>query len=129
EGFQEGGLFSPLQLAQVTSQMLGAQNTVLADQQFVTNALDQIKLQLGVPVNLPLILDDAPARPVTRQMDRYYEVLAESEAAYKLIDPQEKLPPEKVRPFLRQLFTNDPLVRNTEFQKKVLPSWDVWAKV
>ena len=32
--------------------MLQARNTVLVDQQFVTNALDQFKLQLGIPVNM-----------------------------------------------------------------------------
>jgi len=62
-------------------------------------------------------------------MDRYYEILAEAEAANKLVEKQDTLPPEKLRGFLRQLFTTDTLVRNTEFQKKVLPSWDAWAKL
>ena len=50
--------------------MLSAQNTVLADKQFVANGLDQFKLVLGLPSNLPLILDDTPARPITRGNSR-----------------------------------------------------------
>src|SRR5207302_5717962 len=118
EGFQEGGQVSPLQVMQVNSTLLNARNGVLKDIQDKTNALDQFKLQLGVPANLPLILDDTPARPVTRQMDRYYEVVTQMEAAAKRIDAQEVAPPEKLRAFLRQLYTNDPLVRGTPFQKK-----------
>lgn len=128
EGYQEGGMFSPLQVDQVRSTLLQAENTVLTDQQFVTNALDQFKLVLGLPANLPLILDDTPARPVTRQLDKYYEVIVDSDAALKLVEDQEKLAPEKVRPFLLQVFTKDRLGRGTEFQKKVAGSWAIWAK-
>jgi hypothetical protein len=129
EGYQEGGLFSPLQVQQVTSSLLNATNAVLGDQQFVTNALDQFKLVLGVPANLPLILDDAPARPITRQYDRYYEVIADAEAANKKIEQQDQLAPEKLRDYLRNLYTTDALVRGTRFRKEVLPVWDSWTKL
>jgi len=128
EGLQEGGQVAPIQVAQVTSTLLSARNTVLSDQQFVNNALDQFKLILGLPANLPLILDDSPGRPITRQLDRYYEALAEADAAYKRVEKQEQLAPDKLRAFLLQLYTTDPLVRGTEFQKKVPTSWEAWAK-
>src|SRR5205823_846179 len=64
------------------------------------------------------------ARQITRQFDRYYEVLTEADAAAKLVDKQRNLPPEKLRPFLRRLFATDPVVRGTEFQKKLPPLWD-----
>src|SRR5262249_6494102 len=95
--------------------------------QDVTNALDQFKQQLGVPVNLPLLLDDAPARPITRQLDRYYEVLADADAAGKLLDQQEDLPAAKLRPFLLRVLTTDPLVRGTESGKNLPPAWDAGA--
>ena len=97
QGYQEGGLFSPLQVAQVNSTLLQGRNAVLTDNQFVINALDELKLVLGVPTNLPLILDDTPGRQITRQMDRYYEVLADADATVKKFDQQEKLAPEKLR--------------------------------
>src|SRR5207244_3247530 len=75
EGLLEGGQVSPLQVDQVRSQLLQVRNTLLSDNQFVNNALDQFKLQLGIPANAPLVLDDGPARPITRQLDRYYDVM------------------------------------------------------
>jgi outer membrane protein TolC len=128
EGLQEGGQVSPLQVLQVRSTLLQAQNTVLTDQQFVTNALDQFKLVLGLPANLPLILDDTASREMTRQLDRYYEVIADADAAYKRVEAQEQLAPEKLRPFLLRLYTQDILTRDTAFAKKLPTVWDSWAK-
>jgi hypothetical protein len=128
EGLQEGGIVAPIQVQQVTSTMLNARNTVASDTQFVMNALDQFKLVLGLPANLPLILDDSAARPITRVLDRYYEVLDSADAAAKLLERQENLAPEKVRPFLLEQYTTNPLVRGTEFRKKLPVSWQSWAK-
>jgi hypothetical protein len=128
EGYQEGGLFSPLQVSQVRSTLLQAQNTVLTDQQFVNNAVDQFKLVLGLPANLPLILDDAPAREITHQYDRYYAVITDSDAAHKSIERQEELAPGKLRAVLLEIYTRGPLVRGTEYQKTLPVSWATWAR-
>jgi hypothetical protein len=128
EGFQEGGQFSPLQVDQVRSTLLQAQNTVLTDRQFVNNAVDQFKLLLGLPANLPLILDDAPARPITLQLDRYYEVITDAEAANKRVEEQEDLAPEKLRAYLMGIYTKDRLVRGTDFARKIAAEWPGWAK-
>jgi hypothetical protein len=128
EGFQEGGQVAPLQVQTVNSTLLNARNAVLKDIQDTTNALDQFKLQLGIPTNLPLLLDDTPGRPVTRQLDRYYEVLSDSDAATRRLDQLDAQPPAKVRAALAAVFTTDPLARGTAFQKTVTPSWDAWAK-
>jgi hypothetical protein len=129
EGLEEGGQVSPLQVSQVRSQALSGENTVLNDLQNFSNALDQFKLVLGVPANMPLILDDTTARPVTQQLDRYYQVIADADAAYKLVEKQDQLPPGKLREFLREVFTKDVLVRGTPFQKKLPATWDAWAKL
>jgi outer membrane protein TolC len=128
QGYQEGGQFSPLQVDQVQSTLLQAQNTVLTDQQFVNNAVDQFKLLLGMPANLPLILDDTPAREITRQFDRFYEVLYDSDLASKQVESQEDLPPEKLRAFLLDVFSRAPLVRGTEFQRTIPAMWSTLAK-
>src|SRR5262249_19845645 len=128
EGFQEGGQVAPLQVANVNSTLLGARNSVLKDIQDTTNSLDQFKLQLGVPANLPLILDDTPARAITRQLDRYYQILDDADAAaYKLVERKAQVAPAKLRATLRDLYTRVPLVRGTEFQKRITPSLDAWA--
>jgi hypothetical protein len=129
EGLQEGGQVSPLQVEQVKSTLLQAKNTVLNDNQNFTNALDQFKLVLGVPANLPLVLDDSSCRAITRQLDRYYEVIGDSDAAYKAIEQQEQLAPDKLREFLLRTYTADMLVRGTEFQKKLPPAWQEWRKL
>lgn len=127
EAYEEGGIYAPLQVDQVRSTYIQAQNTVLTDQQFVMNALDQTKLILGLPANLPLILDDTPARPITRQYDRYYEVIADSDAAIDLVQKQEQYAPDKLRPFLYQMFTEDALVRGTKVQKELPAAWIKWV--
>ena len=128
QGFQEGGQVSPLQVDQVNSTLLQARNTVLKDTQDTTNALDQLKLQLGVPANMLLQLDDTPARPITRQLDRYYEIIHDSDLAVAALDQQETLAPAKLRPYLMRLFTKSALVRGMPFQEKVPKSWAQWAK-
>src|SRR5262249_53500647 len=110
-GFEEGGQVAPLQVAQVESQLLNAQNAVLKDVQDMTNAMDQLKLQLGLPTNTPLLLDDSLARPITRQLDSYYDVIAKSDAAYKRVEQHVEVPPDQVRPLLAKLFSQDPLVQ------------------
>ena len=129
EGLQEGGIVAPIQVQQVNSTMLSATNTVLSDTQFVNNALDQFKLVLGLPANLPLILDDSLAQPITRQLDRYYTVLDNSDAAAKLLERQEELAPDKLRAFLLEQYTTNPLVRGTEFRKKLPTAWQGWTKL
>jgi hypothetical protein len=132
EAYQEGGFYSPLQVDQVRSTLLSAQNTVLADRQFVANGLDQFKLVLGLPANLPLILDDTPARPITRLLDHYYEVIDDSSKASRRVEKVEKqelLAAKEMRAFLFEMFTNEttsPLVRGTEFRGKFPASWEKW---
>ena len=48
EGFQEGGLLTPLQVDQVKSTLLQARSAVLKDAQDMNNALDQRKVALQV---------------------------------------------------------------------------------
>ena len=128
EAYQEGGMFSPLQVEQVRSTLLTAQNTVLTDYQFVTNAVDQFKLVLGLPANLPLILDDTPARPITKILDRYYEVIDDATDVQLRVEKQESLEAQKLREMLAQIFAQDALVRGTEFVKNMPGSWANWAK-
>jgi hypothetical protein len=135
EGFQEGGQVAPLQVDQVRSTLLTARNAVLKDMQDTTNAMDQFKLQLGVPANLPLVLDDAPGRPITKQLDRYYEVLTQADLAFKLVanlddiaalEQGHGLSPEQLRARLLQIYTRHPLVQGTPFQQKITPRWKAW---
>jgi hypothetical protein len=127
EALQEGGQLSPLQVDQARSRLLTGRNTVLSDIQNVINSLDQFKLQMGLPANIPVLLDDSVARGLTRQYERYYDVLAQADAANKFVEQQSQLPSEKMRAFLLQFFTTVPLVQGTEFTKMLPRSWKVWG--
>jgi len=128
EAYQEGDVYSQLQVEQVRSTLLNAQNAVLTDYQFVTNAVDQFKLVLGLPANLPLILDDTPARPITGIMDRYYEVVDDARVAQKDVDKLDALDAQKVRGALAKLFAEHPLMRGTQTAKELPGSWAKWVK-
>jgi hypothetical protein len=129
EGFEEGGAVSPLQVDQVRSTLLNAQNTVLKDMQDTTNALDQLKLQLGLPVNTPLILDDSPGRPITQILNLYYQVTEEADAANRRLEQQDGLTPAQFREYLRRTFAEDPLVQDTQFRQKVAAAWQDWHQL
>ena len=129
KGFEEGGQVAPLQVDQVRSTLLSAKNSVLKDIQDTSNSLDQFKLQLGVPANMILVLDDVPARDVTRTLDRYYDVLDVSDAAYKQVEAFETVAPNQMRGALRELYTKHPLVRGTAFLKKLPTAWANWESL
>lgn len=132
EAYQEGGFYSPLQVDQIRAQLLQAQNTVLSDQQFVANNLDQFKILLGLPTNMPLVLDDAPARPITRQLDNYYELIDQSGAANRKIErfeKQELLSAKDLRSAITEILSDgkkSPLVRGTQFAIDFPKSWGIW---
>ena len=77
---------------------------------------------------MPLILDDTPARPITRQFDRYYEVIDDADAAYKLVEQQEQLPPDSACLLAADVHDAIRWSRDSAFQKKIPASWEVWAK-
>ncbi|MBI1830288.1 MAG: hypothetical protein HYR84_02420, partial [Planctomycetes bacterium] len=132
EAYQEGGFYSPLQVDQIRSQLLQAQTTVIGDQQFVANNLDQFKLVLGLPTNMPFVLDDTPARPITRLLDLYYELIEHSRAAnFKLdkFEKQELLSAKQIRSAIAEILTDEtknPLVRGTQFRIDFPKSWAKW---
>ena len=78
---KEGGDLSQLQVDQVEQQLLQGQSQKLTDEQEYGNAIDQFKLQLGLPTALPIELEDAQMRPVTRQFRRYEQVFRQFDEA------------------------------------------------
>src|SRR5262249_49212582 len=70
----EGGDLSQLQVDQAEQQLLQERSTLLRNEFDYRESLDQFKLQLGLPTDLPLELDDTPIRPITRQLQRYESV-------------------------------------------------------
>ena len=83
KAMEEGGDISRLQVDQFEQQLLTRRTTLLTDQLQYLQSLDQFKLQLGLPTELPIELDDTPFRPLNEQFRRYEDLFTNFEAAVK----------------------------------------------
>jgi hypothetical protein len=119
-----------LQVDQVELQLLQGRTQVLTDEQNFYNSLDQFKLQLGLPTDLPIELDDAIVRPIVQQFQRFDQAIRAFEAAQddaaKLDDP--KLAPQ-LRKLLLRLFTTSAIVRGTKFSTEFPARWAAREKM
>ncbi len=135
QAFREGGQQSDLQVGQVEvnllnsrAQLLGSAGGGVGGVRGFLDALDNYKLQLGLPVTVPLDLDDGPLRPIRLQLGRFEEVYAQvqqAEVASAKFDPAE--PVAQFRARWRAQFTDSPLVRGTPFAKTIGERWDAWS--
>ena len=145
QAFREGGQQSDLQVSQVEQQLLGSRTGLLGSSTFSAaggasggspgsirsylDALDNFKLQLGLPLTVGLDLDQTPLRPIRRQLARFDEVYAqvrEVEVLARRYDPAQ--PVNLFRPAWLQLLTDAPLVRGTEFAQTIPARWAAWER-
>ncbi|MCI0460760.1 MAG: TolC family protein [Gemmataceae bacterium] len=135
---EKGGTVAPLQVGTVKQQLLDGESTVLQRQQELRDGLDNFKLQLGLPVNVPLDLDQQAVRPLQEHFRRYEKIFADFKAVMadlKAASTQMEKTllagrPElvRMRGHLRRLFTESALAGGTAFSKEILDRWDEWAK-
>ncbi len=128
--YLEGGLVDAVQVGLVEQQLLRGINGVLSQQANFRNDLDQFKLQLGLPLTIPLEVDDGPLQPLFDQTRRYEDVTTQYELASSQAQ-QYASPGEAglLRGRLTKLLTDSPLVRGTRFAKAIKSRWDEWAKL
>ena len=62
KAYEEGGEVGSLQVGQVELQLLQGRRDVLQADKDQRDALDSLKQQLGLPVDVPIALDDPPSR-------------------------------------------------------------------
>ncbi len=113
---KEGGLVTDLQVGQVEQSLINSRITLLNSAKTYFDNIDFFKLQLGVPTTLPLELDDAPLRPVRKQVQRFdalYAQLQDLEKLAGVYDPAED--PTLLRARWTKLLTESPLARGTPF--------------
>jgi outer membrane protein TolC len=126
--YEKGGRIEPLQVDQVRGQLLQAQSTVLQRGLDLRDSLDRFKLQLGLPVNLPLELDQTPTKPLQDHLQEIESVFSDfttSVEALKKLSGFEQV--GQIRANLRRFLVETPTVRGTPFQKEFLSRWDAWA--
>jgi hypothetical protein len=135
QAFSEGGQQSELQVGQVEVQLLNSRGQLLGQAQGGQSGirghldtLDNFKLQLGLPVTVPLELDDTPLRPIRQQLGRFeevYEQIRQTELAAAKYNPAE--PVAQARARWRALLTESPLTKGTPFAKSIGERLDSWA--
>jgi hypothetical protein len=144
--YQGKGDFSELQVGQVELQLLRGQSTLLQRRQELQNGLDSFKLQLGLPTQLPLELDDSPLIPVFDHMERFTKardefIAVRTEAEQYALRARQSLYlmgggvvttfpiTLPLREKLEEMMFRSPLVEGTEeFKKTIAERWSRWRK-
>jgi len=127
KAMEEGGDITQLQVAQFEQQVLGGRTNLLTDQQQYLQSLDQFKLQLGLPTDLPIELDDTPFRPINQQYQRYEDLFKDFESAIAQAEglSAPALVP-KVRKELHRILTSSKIVQGTPFRTEIEATWGAW---
>ena len=73
--YEKGGQVSTLQVEQAELQLLQGRSDLLAAKQIRDDSIDSFKAQLGIPIDIPLVLDEERVRPITDQLKRYDTIL------------------------------------------------------
>ena len=128
--YREGDLVDQPQVNQVELQLLNSIQSSLSQQYNYRISIDQFKQQLGLPMCVPLELDDEPLRPMLQQTRRFEEVITDYDqvvrAALRFAVPADV---DKIRAGLRNLLTESAFTRGTRASKRVLDRLDDWAKI
>jgi outer membrane protein TolC len=128
--FLEGGDLSQLQVDLIEQQLLVGRSRLLTDQLQYLQSLDQFKLQLGVPTNLSIELDDAAFRPLTQQFRRYEDLFKQYVAASE--EPERFRSVDlvaSVRRELRRIFLTAAITEGTPFRTQIEARWGAWEKL
>ncbi|HEV8059433.1 MAG TPA: hypothetical protein VGP68_06155 [Gemmataceae bacterium] len=129
-GLLDGDVVGPLQVQSVEQQLLAGRTTLLNDQQDYLQALDQFKIEVGVPMTLSIEMDDSVLQPLIKQFRRSRLIIENEQAA--VADATNLMVPEKtpgMRAELLRLFEQSRLVRGTPFAGKIRARWNEWEKL
>jgi outer membrane protein TolC len=126
-----GGGLSRLQVDQVQQAYLQARASVLQRQQTYADSIDQFKIQLGLPTEVPLVLDDGVIEPLTSQMRRIEKL----ETTYNaILDEIRKLGAQKfadkeLRDALVKLVETGELLEGTKLRQEFKKRLESWQKL
>jgi hypothetical protein len=130
KALQEGGDISQLQTDTFEQALLRGRQNLLTDQQNYLQNIDQFKLQLGLPTDMAIELDDTPFRPLNQQFQRYEDLFHAFKDASD--EPLRFKGPEmvtKVRRELLRIMTTADIVKETRFRERITASWKEWEKL
>lgn len=119
-GLLEGDVVAPLQVQSVEQQLLAGRTTLLNDQQQYLQSLDSFKIEIGVPMQLSIEMDDSVLRPLLKQFRRARAITDNEKVAVRAASafiPAENAP--RLRTDLLRLFETTPLVQGTPFARTI----------
>jgi hypothetical protein len=125
-----GGDISQLQVDLLKQQLYRGYFNLYSDQAQYYTAIDQFKLQLGLPTDLPLELDDTPLRPLIQQFRRFEQLFKDYEKVGKDAEALGKagyVP--RLREELRRLARTEAIVRGTRFLREFPRRWGEWERM
>lgn len=119
---------SELQVNQVEQAYREAQSNVLQSRVLYANTLDQFKLQLGLPTELPLMLDPSPLLPLRRQMTLLDQTINDYTRLVNFIREIEVRPDAVVilRGEIEKVLMQSDYVQGTNLQKTIEQRWRFW---
>ncbi|HMO34522.1 MAG TPA: hypothetical protein PKA06_00630 [Gemmatales bacterium] len=128
--FAKGGGLSPLQVDQVEQQLLDARTQLLAQEVIYLDSIEQFKIQLGLPTDLPLELDLNVLEELREQLFRFQKLELN---ARKIGEEFTKLEEREdgsgaLRERMLDLIASAPLTKGTEFARLFparLERWNV----
>jgi outer membrane protein TolC len=126
EALKEGGDVPQLQVDQVSQQLLQAQSQVLTDEQNLDNALDQFKLQLGLPPTLALELDDMPVRQLMQHFKDYNDLFTQFDQAREELSHELPADAALARRRVHTVLTQTAMVRQTRFREEIAARLEKW---
>ena len=128
--FQAVGDISELQVSLVRQQLISSQNRVIQAELLLRDGLDAYKLQLGLPTNIPLELDDAILAEQRNHLEKYQELTSQAADARrkvrKLMDADAGV---DVRKEFEKVFESSPIIRKTVVGKRSLAMVQEYGKL
>jgi hypothetical protein len=129
-GLLDGDVVGPLQVQSVEQQLITGRTTLLTDQQQYLQALDTFKLEVGIPMQLSIQLDDSVLQPLIKQFKRSRDIIEHEQLA--VADATKLMAPERtpqIRTELMRLFEQSRLSKGTPFASKIRVRWNEWDKL
>lgn len=129
-GLLDGDVVGPLQVQSVEQQLITGRTTLLSDQQQYLQALDTFKIEVGIPMQLSIELDDSVLLPLIKQFKRSRDIIEHEQTA--VADATKLMAPDKtpqIRAELMRLFEQSRLSKGTPFASKIRARWSEWDKL
>ncbi len=126
--YAEGGGFSKLQVDQVEQDLNSARLRLLSQRIAYLDNLDQFKLQLGLPTDLPFELDFSPLKPLADQMSRFQLLENQFREVLVQLEKEEANPeaPKRLRSIMEGLIQSSALTEATAFRANIPGRWSYW---